>query len=455
MLLLIEVVCLASYFFCEIKETSELENRTLMTFDMVVSHPPAEDSIVYKATVSERFDEALKDQFFARDWVSLHYVDYTAFLDNLYVKGKRTVSNIFASDKPNSNTSGQETATDYDRWPVYGSPVLTVFPSRSYTYSKIGNLSRFEDTDYIFEGPKINPPDFVQVKEHAAQIEHIHELFPDVKFYSYFVSSLNSTKWFDEQLDFDTPDYFELIAQYMPGYMRMSRLIYQDKAKYESMFYKSDHHWCHNGYMQGYEDIYDMISEDYQLSPLKTPIKIWNFSDLYGIEYRGSRASNLQGLYDGYDEFIIPEYDLGDRECYSIDLTTGEEIPVTLCLWDTYKNGEMSKGRYHDHYIRFYCSALDKDGNDYSNEYYLIRNNGSHTGHCLLFVSDSTGRAIRDVLGSHFDTEIYLDYRNMSQVKVDEIIEQYDVDTIVMNGYGSVWTGEKYSFHFTDGFGEE
>ena len=56
-LLLIEVVCLALYFFHEPKESSELENRALMTFDMVINNPPAEGSIVYKATASERFEE--------------------------------------------------------------------------------------------------------------------------------------------------------------------------------------------------------------------------------------------------------------------------------------------------------------------------------------------------------------------------------------------------------------
>ena len=454
-LLIIEVVCLASYFFHETKEISKLENRTLMTFDMVITNPPTEDSIVYKATASERFEEALKDQIFGRDWISLYYVNFTALLDNVYVRGKRTIAGVFNDGRSNSDMDDQELAIDYDRWPVYGLPRLPIFSTQNYTYSKIGNLSRFGNTDYIFKDPKVKPPDSVQVTEYAAQIEHIHELYPDVKFYSYFVSSLSSTKWFDEQLDFDTPDYFELIAQSVPSYMRTDRLIYQDETDYESMFYKSDHHWCYNGFMQGYEDIYNMLSEDYQLSSLKTPDIMWNFSDLYGIEYRGSRASKLRTLYDGYDEFIVPEYDLGNRDCYSIDLSTGEEIPVTLCLWDTYKNGEMSKKRYYDHYIHFYNSAIGKDGNDYSNEYYLIRNNDSHTGHNLLFVTDSTGRAIRDVLASHFDSEIYLDYRKMSQVKVDEIIEKYKVDTILINGLGSIETSKKYSFHFTDGFGEK
>lgn len=455
-LLLIEVVCLVSYFLVEIKDISELENRTLMTFDMVVNNPPTEDSVVYKATASERLEEALKDQFWGRDWISLHYMDYTAFLDNAYIKWKRAISSVLNVEKPKENVDGQEVAVDYERWPVHGLPRLAIFPTQNYSYNKIGNLYRLEDTDFIFDGPRVNPPDSVQVAEHAAQIEHIHELFPKVKFYSYFVSSLNSTKWFDKQLDFNTPDCFEMIAQYMPDYMRMTRLIYQDDAGYESMFYKSDHHWCYNGFMQGYEDIYNMISKDYHLSPLKNPIKMWDFSNLYGVEYRGSRAFILQELYDGYDEFIVPEYDLGDRECYAIDLNTGEEIPVTLCLWDVYKNGEMSKERYCDHYIHFYYSAFDKNGNDYSNdEYNLIKNNDSHTGHNLLFVTDSMGRAIRDVLASHFDTMIYLDYRNLSKVKVDEIIEKYNVDTIVMNGLGAIWTEKEYSFHFSDGFGEE
>ena len=455
-LLLIEIICLGSYFFHKSSETSELENRTLMTFDMVIKNPPSEDSIVYKATASERFEEALKDQFFGRDWVSLHYANYTALLENTYSKTRRGISAIFNSKSYLSDSSDENIEVDYDRWPVYGLPRLEIFPDQDYSLSKIGNLFSLNDTDYIFDSPIVNEPDSIQLEAHSNQIEHIHELYPDIRFYSYFVSSLSSSKWFDYELGYETPDYFESIAQAMPEYMKVKRLIYHDDEEYEKMFYKSDHHWCYGGFMQGYEDIYSMISNDYNnLSPLKTPEKIWNFTELNGVEYRGSRANNLQELYSGYDEFIVPEYDLGSRICYSINLENGEETPVTLCLWDTYKDGKMSKDRYYDHYIGFYYSAFDNDGNDLSNEYYLIRNENLNTGHNLLLVTDSTGRAIRDVLGSHFDSEVYLDYRNMQYVKVDEIIEKYNIDTIVMNGLGAVWTGQEYSFHFTDGFGDE
>lgn len=457
LLLVIEIICMISYFFHGTLETSELENRTFMTFDMVIRNPPSKDSIVYKATASERFEEALKDQFFGRDWISIHYANYTAFLENTYSNCRKGIAALF-NQKSNQmdNDVNNEVEVGYERWPAYGLPRLDMVPSQDYSMTKIGNLFRFNGTDYIFDGPIVDSPDVVQLEAHADQIGHIHELYPDISFYSYFVSSLSSSKWFDGELGYDTPDYFETIAQAMPEYMKAKRLIYQDESEYESMFYKSDHHWCYGGFMQGYEDIYNMISEDYNnISPCKTPEKIWDFSELYGVEYRGSRASNLQELYDGYDEFIVPEYDLGDRICYSINLETGEETPVTLGLWDTYKAGEMSIDRYYDHYNNFYRSAFDAEGNDLSHEYYLIRNEGVNTGHNLLFVTDSMGRAIRDVLGSHFDSEIYLDYRNMKDVKVDEIIEKYNIDTIVMNGTGAVWEIEEYSFHFTDGFGEE
>ena len=451
-LLAIGVVCLISYFFHKPVENSELENRTLMTFDMVINNPPEKGSIVYKPTASERFEEALKDQFLGRDWITIHYTSYTALLDNIY----SSASKLTQRESDVANITTEDIEVDYERWPGYGLPRLEIIPSQDYSTTKIGSLFRFNDSDYIFEGPIVNPPDSVQVEAHAKQIEHIHELYPNIQFYSYFVSSLSSTKWFDGQLGYDTTDYFETIAQAMPEYMKVRRLVYQDETGYKNMFYKSDHHCCYQGFMQGYLDIYDMIAEDYEnLSSVKNPIKIWNFSDLYGIEYRGSRANTLQELYDEYDEFIVPEYNLGERTCFSIDLNSGEETPVTLCLWNKYKAGEISTDKYYDHYIHFYATAYDKYGNDFSNEYYLIRNEGSNTGHNLLLVTDSTGRAMRDVLGSHFDSMVYLDYRNMSSVKVDEIIDKYNIDTIVMNGLGAVWTGEEYSFHFTDGFGDE
>ena len=455
-LLVIVNLCLFTYFLHKPWKTSETENRTLMTFDMVVNNQPEESSIVYRATAAERLEEALKDQFIGRNWITVHYSGYTALLGNAYNKYSRACSSVFHSNENVAVTDDKNIETDYERWPVYGLPRLEIFPHQDYSIDKIGPFFRFNNTDYIVDAPKFDGPDSQQVQAHAAQIEHIHELYPEIKLYSYFVSTLNSTKWFDGQIGYDTPDYFELIAQSMPEYMKVKRLIYSDEAGYEKVFYKSDHHWSYQGSIQGYEDIYSMIAEDYiNISPVQQPIKIWNFSELYGVEFRGTRARNLQNLYDAYDEFIVPEYDLGNRKCYSINTETGKETPVTLCLWDAYKSGEMSKDRYYAHYARFYSSAFDDNGNDMSNEYYLIRNEGPKTGHNLLLVTDSMGRPMRDVLGTHFDSEIYLDYNRMPSVKVDEIIEKYNIDTIVINGAGIVLTEGKYNFHFMDGFGEE
>ena len=57
-LLVIVNLCLFTYFLHKPWKTSETENRTLMTFDMVVNNQPEESSIVYRATAAERLEEA-------------------------------------------------------------------------------------------------------------------------------------------------------------------------------------------------------------------------------------------------------------------------------------------------------------------------------------------------------------------------------------------------------------
>lgn len=457
LLLLIEMVCLISYFFHDSSEKSGIENRNLMTFDMVINNPPSEDSVVYKPTASERFEEALQDQFFGRDWVTIHYANYTAFLDNVYSKSRKSIATVFNQKSNIEESESENIKLDYDRWPGYGLPRLERIPAQDYSMSKIGTFYRFNDTDYIFNGPAVKAPGSFQLKTNAERIRHIHDLYPDINIYGYFVSALRHTRWFDSELGYNTPDFHESIAQAMPEYMKVNRLVIHDETEYKKLYYKSDHHWNYKGSMQGYEDIYNMISEDYNnLPPLKTPEKIWNFTEQSGFEFRGSRSRVLQELYNGYDEFIVPEYDLGNRSCYSIDLETGKETPVTLGLWDIYKADKMPKDRYRNHYGDFYRKVSDKDGNVLDGRFfYLIRNESLNTGHNLLMITDSTGFAIRDALGSHFDSMVFLYYEDISKVKIDEIIEKYDIDTIVMNGIGPVWTQKTCNLRFSDGFGEK
>ena len=70
-------------------------------------------------------------------------------------------------------------------------------------------------------------------------------------------------------------------------------------------------------------------------------------------------------------------------------------------------------------------------------------------------VGDSTQRAYRDVIASHFGTAVYLDYRIMSQVPVDVLIETYDIDVLMVGGlYGCYWMSGGNVFNFSANFGK-
>ena len=203
-----------------------------------------------------------------------------------------------------------------------------------------------------------------------------------------------------------------------------------------------------------YRDIYDMISKDIAISMYKKPIKEWNFTDLLGIQFRGFEARRLKEKYTGWDKFIVFEYDLGNRQTSVLDLKTLKEIPATFTLFENYKKGNISFDRYYNHYSHFHGDALlENKTRVEDNEYiYIIRNNIT-TGHNLLFVTDSTGTAVRDLLGTHFDTLVYLDYRIMPKIDIDYIIDRYKIDIILFNGFGSTLIKNKYTFRFSDDFG--
>jgi hypothetical protein len=313
-----------------------------------------------------------------------------------------------------------------------------------------------EKSDYVTKKPHKEATTQKAVDKHVAQYEKLLEVYPDLKFYSYFVTQMQDTPWFHEFFA-EYPDRHELAAQYLPEYVTVGRLIFEDFADYQDCYFKSDHHWSYKGSERGYQDVYAMMAEDLGLSPVKSPIKTWNFSELYGVKYRGSRANNLRGSYSSYDEFIAYEYDLGERETFVLTPNNyTKEIPVTLGLWDYYKVGNINKGQYFDHYINFYGRAYDSTGKQYadSQNLFVIKNNND-AEHSLLLVCDSSQRPYRDVLGSHFKNVVTLDYRILNKVPVDYLIEEYDIDTVLFGGHSFAWSGNSaYLFKFSDDFGK-
>ena len=493
------------YFFVPQVETSDTEMRSMRTFGMIFKTIDSldenrEPTILNNVGVSipDRLENAMKDQIFLREEIMTVYNGLQTRSANFYNSSVKlmklpgetfkqlfddeTTAPALETDPPVvipdegfpdeyydlKEVDERPKELDYDKYPGFGFARLATFPEQSYEYTNIGSFALYNGTDYVGAKPSKSATTQTAVDRHIEQYDMLRAAYPDLKFYSYFVTQIQDTPWF---YDFygQYPDRHETAAQCLPNYVKVARLTFSDFADYQDCYFKSDHHWAYKGSERGYRDVYNLMAEDLDLSPMKYPRKTWNFSELYGVEYRGSRANNLQSAYNGYDEFIAYEYELGERETFVLRVNLGKnsdgstkvgdytkEIPVTMGLWERYKVGDINKSKYNDHYINFYGHSYDSTGKRYSDsENCLVIKNNNGAEHSLLLVCDSTQRPYRDVLGSHFKNVVTLDYRIIPYVPVDYLIEKYDIDTILCGGQSFAWSGSKqYLFKFSDDFGK-
>lgn len=480
---LLLAVTLFSYFGRDPIIVSELENRNMYTFDMIL-HPITDtESVVYNADkgYSDRLEDALKDQVIARDELVGFYLGIEAGFGSAY---DRAWTTLFF--RPEEETEPAETEPlppppdegypdeyydlhteeptiptelDFEKYPGYGYPRVPSFTPRNYTLSSAGqDLWYINGTQWVNSAPTIGTAissNHQKVIDHSVeQIKTILAAYPQIKMYHYFVTQTRDTPWFDKFLGGEFLNKFEHIAQALPPEIELDIFRYEDIEDYKATNYASDHHWSHLGSERGYRDVYAMMADELALTPFQYPVKEWNFTELYGVEYRGSRAAKLRDAYDFYDPFLVFEYDLGERETFVLDpANLSREIPVTMTLFERYKTGDINKSKYYDHYINFYGSCYDESGKTYADsKYVFVIKNDNGAAHNLLMVGDSTQRAYRDVLASHFGTTVYLDYRIMSNTPVDVLIETYDIDVVLIGGLtGSYWISNNV-FNFSPNF---
>lgn len=296
------------------------------------------------------------------------------------------------------------------------------------------------------------PDDSIMI--HIDQIKKLHGLFPEIKFYWYYVTQVNETGWFDDYIGVETFDLYSKVKTLLPDYVKTDRLLYKSLEDYEDCHYASDHHWNHKGVKRGYEDIYGLMADDLGLSDVRIPCKEWNYSELYNFKYYGSFARRLGSMYSGCDDFCAYEYNIPDRDVFAVSPETFEEIPLLeLGLFEEYSTGHFDKSQ--DHYIAYYGYGIPKEGNEIyreGNAIYLIKNKKTYTGHNLLIYGDSYNRALRDVLASHFDTTLYFQrdiIENYDNVYIDELIEKYNIDVVLYGGNSDIWTIDEYMFDFS------
>ena len=409
---------LASFFLPAPQAAENSENRTMATFRMVLY--PEKGSVVYHNSPVERLDAALSDQFPFRESMVRRYL---------------RIFNAF------ENLSFSLAAR------------LTAPQEKQYSLHALGNYVSIADTGYITAFPAVKALDAAYVRSHVQQLEVLHQSYPDLRTYVYFVSQAYDTSWFDRFIGTKTADHYGDILSVLPAYVKSDHLVYRDLDDYTDLHYRTDHHWNHRGAQRGYEDVFAMLQQDFPLGEIRIPKAENPVSQIYDFVYRGSYGKSLGSLYTGtYDDFSFYEYDLPVRETAVLNPETYEEIPVAaMGLQEDYRVGTINKALSTDHYISMYGTAVDEAGNRYADSSYpFIIHNCEGCGSNLLICGDSLARPLRDLLASHFDTTVYIDYRILSQFPIDRIIEKYQIDALLICSNSTMWSSEEYMFMFEE-----
>ena len=199
------LLCMCSYLVPSLKMESS-ENRTLATFHMVFH--PEEDSVVYHESPVERLDAALSDQFPFRESVVKKYLSLFNAFENMTYKAAK----LFAHKKDDQ-----------------------------YILHPVGNYELIENTGYITIRPSTNPMDTKAVQERVDQLERLHETYPELKMYVYYISQAFDMPWFNSYLGTAAADHYQEIVDAIPAYVRSNHLVYKDLDDYMDIHYKTDH----------------------------------------------------------------------------------------------------------------------------------------------------------------------------------------------------------------------
>lgn len=287
-----------------------------------------------------------------------------------------------------------------------------------------GNVFRMYSTDWLTNMPYTYQSETVHnTLRKADEINAFSKRHASARFYVYYCTRAEDLDWFDQTEGVTSYPYAQLLQNRLDANIRFDQLKFRDFAEYSQMIYKTDHHWNHRGAAGGYADILRMMSQDYSLGSARSILHTEDFNNLLWNGSR-SRESGVDIPLSGLDLFCVNHYLLGEHKTWFGD------DERTIGLQADYAKGEVNRELEFDQYLNYYGF-----------ESKVIRLEFDASEHNLLIIGDSFARAIREPLASHFGTTVYVNFRILSSVDLDELMEQYSIDTVLLIGQQDAWSG--------------
>lgn len=248
------IICLIlgmGIFLSPQKNESVMEKRVLST----------NESIQFNNAFASSSEAVLKDQFYFRDDLTHSYYQIRTFLNRGINKvAKRVLSILNITEKS----------------PVEG---LTL----NYLSD---NVIEIGDGYLINKILKYTDEEVQLAADRGYNLNQFISMFPDIKTYIYFPTRL-------EELLNDDAEYKplcrEAFIRELNEDVTYSALEVSGVEDHKKMFFKSDEHWNAAGAYQGYSDIINMISKDYEIDPPRAIIE----EKVFPYEFYGDIASQI------------------------------------------------------------------------------------------------------------------------------------------------------------------
>lgn len=344
-----------------------------------------------QGTFQEQFEQAAKDQFVLHDQAVAMNAGWKAGCSRLYSTAARLLRGEPAD-------GGLVPYGDVYR--MYGTPWLTNLP--------------FIQEEELLEG----------CRKKAGQINAFAASHPEAKVYVYYCSRAEDMDWFDETDGISSFSYYEYLRSLLEPQIRADRLKFRDFEEYRTLMYRTDHHWNNNGAALGYADLLRMLSEDFpELGGARSVLRTKDYDRL---EWTGSRAREcgVKIPQEDRDIFRVDQYILEEHQTFFGDREQ------TIGLAAEYDAGEVNRQIGFDQYLNYYGFESS-----------TIRLEYEGPERKLLLVGDSFTRALREPLASHFGTTVFVNYRILGKVDLEELMAQYGFDAVIFMGQQDAWCG--------------
>jgi len=288
------------------------------------------------------------------------------------------------------------------------------------------------DTAIIFSPARYGPAEQAQIDQRIDNYRTLIAQYPRINFYAYHMDRLPYSPL--NPLNPQVPNadggrslaYFE---QHLPTGLSFAKMDLQSLDEHLQYYYRTDHHWNIHGVILAYNQIYDLLKQNYpDISPRLDLAQVVSFP---GADFLG-RTAAISFYPIAPDQF---EGLLVDLPPYRI-FESGTEITGVFNLSQNYHAGDYSTEPYYYHYGKYF-------GTISGFVEYVSANSSTRN---LMLLGDSNKEPLHALLAAHYRRTYMINMREYpGDFNLVDFLADHPVDDILLVGDNHILFMDPYS----------